>query len=118
MRSNSMGNVANKNLIDEKTSKEQSYKNRAYINDTKTGTTDYKFNFGEKIGANPLQILSRDGCAQPLRDHPLKKGTNQLWTEIPGYQGFKPAEVPFEELKSKIVERKLQEKGDRKVNLV
>jgi len=34
---------------------------------------------------------------QPLRDHPLKRGTNQLWTEIPNYQGFKPAELAFRE---------------------
>ena len=72
-----------------------SYKNRAYINDVKTGVSDYKYNFGEKIGAKPLDILSKDGSSQPLRDHPLKRGTNQLWTEIPGYQGFKPSELHF-----------------------
>ena len=46
MRSNSTGNVIKKNLIDEQASKANSYKNRAYINDAKTGTTDYKFNYG------------------------------------------------------------------------
>ena len=46
MRSNSTGNVLKSNLIDEEMSKAKSYKNRAYINDAKTGTTDYKFNFG------------------------------------------------------------------------
>ena len=46
MRSNSTGNVLKSNLIDEEMSKATSYKNRAYINDAKTGTTDYKFNFG------------------------------------------------------------------------
>jgi hypothetical protein len=70
-----------------------SYKNRPYINDTPTGLTDYRFNYGEKIGSHPLQLLSTDSKKQPIRDHPLKHGTNQLWTEIPGYQGFKPSEL-------------------------
>ena len=47
MRSQSTGKTSNnKNLIDEHLSKANSYKNRAYINDCQTGTTDYKFNYG------------------------------------------------------------------------
>ena len=93
MRSQSTGKTLNKNLIDEQQSKAQSYKFRPYINEAPTGTTDYKFNYGQTIGASPQKLLSRDGISQPLRDHPLKHGTNQLWTEIPGYQGFKPSEL-------------------------
>lgn len=33
-------------MIDEELSKAMSYKNRAYINNVKTGTTDYRFNYG------------------------------------------------------------------------
>ena len=40
-----------------------------------------------------------------------------MWTEIPGYQGFKPAEVPFDELKSKIQARAQVNKGNPKLNL-
>lgn len=68
-----------------------SYRNRPYINDCKTGQTDYRFNFGDKIGSKPIDLLGRESNKQPIRDNPLKHGTNQLWTEIPGYQGFKPS---------------------------
>lgn len=57
-----------------------SYKNRAYVNNAKTGITDYKFNYGERIGTSPLDLMSMVSIKQPLRDHPLKRGTNQLWT--------------------------------------
>lgn len=57
-----------------------SYKKRPYINDAQTGITDYKFNYGEKIGSTPLELLSQTSTKQPIRDHPLKHGTNQLWT--------------------------------------
>ena len=46
MRAQSTGKPVNKNLIDEHLSKANSYKNRAYINDAKTGVTDYRFNYG------------------------------------------------------------------------
>lgn len=32
--------------IDEEIGRAKSYKNRAYINNSKTGITDYKFNYG------------------------------------------------------------------------
>jgi len=60
--------------------KAASYKNRPYINDSGTGVTDYKFNYGEKVGSSPLELLNRETSGQPIRDHPLKHGTNQLWT--------------------------------------
>jgi hypothetical protein len=66
--------------IDEEVAKAQSYKNRPYINDAKTGITDYRFNYGEKIGSHPKQLLDQTSFKQPLRNHPLKHGTNQLWT--------------------------------------
>lgn len=47
MRSNSTGKMLNNNnLIDEQMNKAKSYKNRAYINNSKTGVSDYKFNYG------------------------------------------------------------------------
>lgn len=95
VRSQSTGKALAKNMVDEELSKAMSYKNRPYINDTPTGLTDYRFNYGEKIGSNPFELLSTDSAKQPIRDHPLKQGTNQLWTEIPGYQGFKPSELEF-----------------------
>ena len=64
----------------EEESRAKSYKNRPYINNVKTGVTDYKFNFGEKIGTSPLDLMGRVSIRQPLRDHPLKRGTNQLWS--------------------------------------
>lgn len=57
---------------------------------------------GEKIGSKPTDLLDQYSTKQPLIENPLKKGTNQMWTQIPGYQGFKPSEIPFNELKSKI----------------
>jgi hypothetical protein len=81
MRSQSAGkSLNNKNMVDEQLSKAMSYKKRPYINDAHTGTTDYKYNYGEKIGSHPLELISHEGSGQPLRDHPLKHGTNQLWT--------------------------------------
>ena len=50
------------------------------MNDCKTGSTDYRFNFGEKIGAQPKDLLGDGTNKQPVRDNPLKHGTNQLWT--------------------------------------
>jgi len=35
-----------------------SYKNRPYINNVKTGMTDYAFNYGDKVGSNPKDILN------------------------------------------------------------
>lgn len=46
LRSQSTGKTLNKNLIDEELSKALSYKNRPYINNTPTGLTDYRFNYG------------------------------------------------------------------------
>lgn len=88
------------------------------MNNCKTGVTDYKFNYGDKIGASPFDLLNQTSFKQTLRDHPLKHGTNQLWTEIPGYQGFKPAELNFSELQSKIEARQNIEKGNLKLNLI
>ena len=79
----------------EEESKKESYKNRAYINNCKTGLTEYKFTTGEKIGSKPSDLLDKFSQKQPLIENPLKRGTNQMWTEIPGYQGFKPAELPY-----------------------
>ena len=110
-RNQSTGKPNNKQLPDEQLSKAQSYKNRPYINDCKTGSTDYRFNFGEKIGAQPKDLLSSNTTKQPVRDNPLKHGTNQLWTEIPGYQGFKPAELHFQQVKGKMEGRTGQGRG-------
>lgn len=79
LRSQSAGKSFGK-LGTEEESKAQSYKNRAYINNCKTGITDYKFNYGDKIGHTPLDILNQTSFKQPLRNNPLKHGTNQLWT--------------------------------------
>ncbi len=40
-----------------------------------------------------------------------------MWTEIPGYQGFKPAEVPFSIVREKIEARKSINKGIMKDNI-
>jgi hypothetical protein len=45
-RAQSTGKNFNKNGGIEDNSKSQSYKNRAYINNCKTGSTEYKFNYG------------------------------------------------------------------------
>ena len=45
-RSNSAGRFLRSEFVDEQLNKNKSYKNKAYINDAKTGTTEYKFNFG------------------------------------------------------------------------
>jgi len=42
-----------------------------------------------------MDLMSMVSLRQPLRDNPLKRGTNQLWTEVPNYQGFKPSELSF-----------------------
>lgn len=47
----------------------------------------------------------------------MKHGTNQLWTEIPGYMGFKPAEMPFQEVKDKMDSRKVVDRGEKKLQL-
>ena len=95
-----------------------SYKNRPYINDIPVGVTDYRFNYGEKIGSHPLQRLNETSSKQPIINHPLKHGTNQLWTEIPGYQGFKPAQLEFDNLKGKMEQRENMNRGSAKLNLV
>ena len=79
----------------EEAGRAKSYKNRPYINNAKIEPTDYKFNYGETVGSSPMNLMNRVSVKQPLRDHPLKRGTNQLWTEIPNYQGFKPSELSF-----------------------
>lgn len=79
MRSNSLGGKT-QHQIAEELGRANSYKNRPYVNNLKMEVTDYKFNFGEKIGATPLDLMGRVSYQQPLRDHPLKRGTNQLWT--------------------------------------
>lgn len=38
-----------------------------------------------------------------------------MWTQIPGYQGFKPAELTFKEYERKIGERGNVNKGDLKL---
>jgi hypothetical protein len=50
------------------------------MNNSKTGTTEYKFNYGERIGASPMDLMNQFSTKQPLRNNPLKRGTNQLWT--------------------------------------
>lgn len=77
--------------INEQISKNLSYKNRPYVNSSKIGVSEYSFSIGDKIGSSPFDILNSESGQQPLRNNPLKQGTNQLWTEIPGYQGFKPS---------------------------
>lgn len=66
--------------IAEEEGRAKSYKNRPYMNNAKIGVSDYKFNYGEKIGSSPIDLMGRVSIRQPLRDHPLKRGTNQLWT--------------------------------------
>ena len=78
-RSNSVGGKSKLQIAQEE-SRSKSYKNRPYINNAKTGCTDYKFNYGEKVGSSPQDLMNRVSVKQPLRDNPLKKGTNQLWT--------------------------------------
>lgn len=94
VRSQSMGGKT-KAQIAEQIARENSYKTKPYINNAKTEITDYKFNYGQKIGSSPFDVMSMVSVKQPVRDHPLKRGTNQLWTEIPNYQGFKPSELSF-----------------------
>lgn len=45
-RSQSANHNENKQLTKEQIAKAASYKNRPYMNDSKTGVTDYKFNYG------------------------------------------------------------------------
>lgn len=78
-RNNSLGGKSQAQIAEEM-GRAKSYKNRPYVNNAKTGVTDYKFNYGEKIGATPLDVMNRVSFKQPIRDHPLKRGTNQLWT--------------------------------------
>lgn len=87
------------------------------MNNISLGITDYKFNYGERIGHDPKEILNQSSSKQPIRDHPLKYGTNQLWSQIPGYLGFKPAQAPFQDLKSKIESRQQVNRGDKKLLL-
>lgn len=47
----------NQAQMNEQAAKSLSYKNRPYINGGKTGLTDYKYNYGEKIGSHPKEIL-------------------------------------------------------------
>ena len=82
-------------MTSEQIGKNLSYRNRPYINDSKTGVSEYKFIVGDKIGSNPTDMLDQYSKKQNLVNNPLKHGTNQMWTEIPGYQGFKPSEIPF-----------------------
>ena len=79
LRSTSLGG---KNMFQlaEQEARSKSYKNRAYINNAKIGCTDYKFNYGESVGNSPMDLMNRVSIKQPIRDHPLKKGTNQLWS--------------------------------------
>lgn len=93
-RSKSLGGKT-KAQVAEQLARENSYKTKPYMNNAKTGITDYKFNYGEKIGNSPFDLMDMVSVKQPVRDHPLKRGTNQLWTEIPNYQGFKPSELTF-----------------------
>ena len=115
-RGNSVGGKSAHQIAEEE-SRAKSYKNRPYINNAKTGTTDYKFNYGEKIGSTPMDLMNRVSYKQPLRDHPLKRGTNQLWSEIPNYQGFKPSELPFKEYKNRIEGRNEAYKGNLKLQV-
>ncbi len=71
--------MANKEAF-EKTSKETSYKNKPYMNNQKMGQTEYKFNFGETVGSKPTDLMNGLSYKQPIRDNPLKYGTNQLWS--------------------------------------
>ena len=87
------------------------------MNHQKLGATEYKFNFGEKIGSSPMDIMNGLSYKQPLRDNPLKRGTNQHWTEIPNYQGFKPSAISFEEIQKKINCRPGVNRGDQKLLL-
>ena len=82
------------------------------------GQTEYKFNFGETVGSKPTDLMNGLSYKQPIRDNPLKYGTNQLWSEIPNYQGFKPSGWSFNELQSKIEKRSAINRGDKKANLI
>lgn len=62
-----------------------------------------------------MDLMNMVSVKQPLRDHPLKRGTNQLWTEIPNYQGFKPAQLPFKQYEHKIGNRNNVDKGHLKL---
>ena len=85
------------------------------MNDVKMGVTDYKFNYGQRIGHNPKELLNEGSVTQPIINNPLKYGTNQLWSEIPGYLGFKPSQVPFHVLKEKMEDRRKMDRGDKKL---
>lgn len=113
-RSQSMGGKT-KAQIAEQLARENSYKTKPYINNAKTEITDYKFNYGQKIGDSPLDIMNMVSVKQPMRDHPLKRGTNQLWTEIPNYQGFKPSELSFKEYQERVRNRNEVNKGNIKL---
>ena len=62
-----------------------------------------------------MDLMNRVSYKQPLRDHPLKRGTNQLWSQIPNYQGFKPSELSFKEYQEKIDRRNENNKGNLKL---
>lgn len=79
-RSCSVSHGKSEMQLTEEASRAKSYKNNAYINNAKMGVTDYKFNYGEKVGSSPMDLMNRVSYKQPLRDHPLKRGTNQLWS--------------------------------------
>ena len=116
IRSNSVGGKSILQLAEEE-SKSKSYKKRPYINDAKTGVSDYKFNYGENMNSTPLDLMNRVSYKQPVRDHPLKRGTNQLWSEIPNYQGFKPSELSFKEYEKRLGEREKNQKGSLKLEV-
>ena len=64
----------------------------AHINKAPVGVSDYKFNYGEKIGHAPKpHVMNEESTNQPRIYHPLKAGTTQLVDHIPGYQGFIPS---------------------------
>jgi hypothetical protein len=90
VRSSSLGGKTRAQLLEEE-GRKNSYKYKPYINNAKTGITEYKFNYGEKIGDSPMDLMNKYSMKQPFRNNPLKRGTNQMWTEIPNYQGFKPS---------------------------
>lgn len=62
-----------------------------------------------------MNLMNMVSIKQPLRDHPLKRGTNQMWTEVPNYQGFKPSELTFKEYQQKMTERNNVDKGNLKL---
>jgi hypothetical protein len=62
-----------------------------------------------------MDLMNQFSTKQPIRNNPLKRGTNQLWTEIPNYQGFKPGELPFPDYQQKMEHRKYVDKGNLKL---